>query len=200
VYGQSKINSNPREFLKLMNIKDRIVAGVIAGLGANIVKIAIEQTAQIMGLSKETGAKRAAGFFISPNKYNTPQGKVVGFLSDNTIAAFLGIFASYLFTFSGKDHYLLKGAVIGNMSWSAMYGILGQMGASKMKPNDPGTALTSFVAHSAFGVTKSYILNKIADPGLYKPHYEALGVPEKHPQLKVDTLTKEDEEVLIDVR
>ncbi len=162
-----------------MKLKDRLIAGAIAGCAANVVKIGIEQIAQRMGYTKETGCKKAAGFFISNRKYNIPQGKVVGIIADNTIAGFLGVATSYLFTFTGKDNWFLKGAIIGNMSWSSMYGVLSQIGATKMKVNDPNTYLTSFVSHTAFGITNSYLLTKIIDPGLYKPHFESLGVPEK---------------------
>lgn len=181
-----------------MKIKDRLIAGAIAGLGANLVKIAIEQTAVKMGLSKETGAKRAAGFFITARKFNTPQGKVLGFLADSTIAGFLGVFSSYLLTFTGKDYALLKGAAVGNISWSSMYGVLAQMGASKIKSNDPMTFLTSFISHTAFGITKFYIVTKITDPGLFKPHYESLGVPENKTKFKSMEET-EDKEALLNI-
>ncbi len=171
-----------------MKIKDRLVVGVIAGLGANVIKIGIEQAALRMGLTKETGAKKAAGFFVSARKYNTPQGKVVGFLADNTIAGFLGVFAAYLFTFTGKDNYIFKGAAIGNMSWSSFYGIMTQMGATKTKSNDPNSFLASFVSHTAFGITKSVILTRIADPALFKPHFESLGVPENDTMPLTETM------------
>jgi len=157
-------------------IKDRLFAGVIAGLGANMIKTSIEHTAQALGLTKETGVKKAAGFFLTPRKVGTPKGKVIGFLGDNTIAASLGIFTSYLFSFSGKDYPVLKGIVIGNFSWSAMYGIMSQFGATKVRSNDPNTYLISMLSHTIFGITQAYLLTKITDPGLFKPH-KSLGEP-----------------------
>jgi hypothetical protein len=142
--------------------------------------MAIEHAAYARGLSKETGTKKAAGFFISPGKYHTRQGKLIGFTADNTVAAFLGVLGSYLFSFSGKDNYILKGLATGNFSWSSMYGVMSRFGATKASSNDPNTTLTFMISHAAFGITKSYILTKITDPGLFKPHFEPLGLPERN--------------------
>jgi hypothetical protein len=60
-----------------------------------------------------------------------------------------------------------------------MYGVMSQFGASRVKSNDPATSLTYMVSHAAFGITKAYVLTKIADPGLYKPHFAPLGLPEQ---------------------
>lgn len=43
-------------------ISDRLIAATLAGLGANVVKMSIEQTAQALGLTKETGIKKAQAF------------------------------------------------------------------------------------------------------------------------------------------
>ena len=163
------------------------MSGIAAGLAANFVKMAVEHTAYRLGFSKETGAKKAAGFFISPRKYHTLQGKLVGLSADFTIAAALGIVGSYLFTASGRDHYLLKGLAVGDLSWSAMYGVMSQFGATKVKANDPNTALTFMFSHTAFGLTKAFLLNKITNPGLYQPHFQSLGRPVRPIEEKDET-------------
>ena len=158
--------------INIEKISDRLIAGVLAGLGANVVKMSIEQTAQALGLTKETGRKKAAGFFLSPRKTNTPKGKFIGCIGDNTVAAFLGVFASYLLTQTGKDYALLKGMVIGNFAWSTMYGIMTQLGVTKVKSNDPNTCITSMFYHTAFGITTVYLLTKIASPELFEPDFK----------------------------
>jgi len=153
-------------------IKDRLVAGLIAGLGANVVKTLIEHVCQSKGLTKETAVKKAAGFFLSSRKANTPKGKMVGIFSDNTIAGFLGVLSSYMLTLTGKDYPVLKGMVIGNIFWSTMYGVMAQLGATKVRSNDPRSFLASMLSHTAFGITSHYLLTKIADPDLYQSNLE----------------------------
>jgi hypothetical protein len=156
----------------MKKLKDRYIAGVIAGMGANLVKMSVEHTLQFFGLNKETGIMKAAGFFLSPSKVKTPKGKLIGLIGDFTVSGCLGVFTSYLLTLTGKDYYLLKGLSMGNMSWSFMHGVLTQLGATKVKSNDPNSQISSMIAHTLFGVTSSYLLVKIADPELFfEPHH-----------------------------
>ncbi len=161
----------------MRKIQDRIVAGVIAGLGANLVKQAIERSAVMTGISKRTAVPQAAGFFLPKRKVNKPLGDVLGVLADNSIAAGLGVFESYLFTFTGSDHPVIKGMAIGHLTWTASYGVLAKLGASSVKPKDPPTQLVSWLAHTAFGISKGLILRAITDPRVFRPHYRSLGEP-----------------------
>ncbi|UMZ72619.1 hypothetical protein [Natranaerofaba carboxydovora] len=160
-------------------IKDRLIAGALSGIAANVVKIGIEHASKTFGYTEETGMDKAAGFFLSPSKVMTPKGKLIGFIGDTTIAGALGVFASYLMTITGKDYYALKGLTIGNMSWSTMYGVMASLGSTTTKSDEPNTYLTSLISHTAFGITKAYILVNIADSGIFKPHYQALGKPKE---------------------
>ena len=153
---------------------------MVAGLCANAFKTTVEHTAYTLGLTKVTGVNKAAGFFLSSRKANTFKGKLIGLLSDNNMALLMGLFASYLFTFTGKDNPGLKGLVIGNLSWSIMWGIMSRFGATKVIVNDPNSHLTSMLSHTLFGITSTYLLTKIADPDLYDPHFKSLDMP--HPQ------------------
>jgi len=183
----------------MQKIRDRLIAGAIAGVAANVVKMGIEHSSQFLGLTQETGMKKAAGFFLSPRKTMSPKGKIIGFIGDYSIAAFLGVFASYLMTFTGKDYYLLKGLTVGNFSWSFMNGVLAQLGGSKVKANDPNTYLTSFIAHTAFGLTKAYILVNIIDSGLFKPNFNSLGKPSETSNNRSPEVETEDKEKNKDV-
>ena len=94
----------------MKKITDRFFLGVIAGLGGNLSKIALERIAvQLFGF-KETGAKKAAGIFLKKKDVNSVPGKILGNIADNMIAAGLGITCIYSLTLTGRDYYLLKGA------------------------------------------------------------------------------------------
>ncbi|OWZ84375.1 hypothetical protein [Natranaerobius trueperi] len=163
----------------IKKINDRVLAGIIAGLGANILKNAIEQFAFKSRYSKNTGIMKAVGFFMPKRKIKTQLGKLNGFLADNAVAAFLGVCTSYLFTFTGKDYSLVKGIAMGDLTWSFAYGVLARLGASSIKEQDPKTSFTLMISHAAFGLTSAILLTKLVNPNLYKPHFKSLGSPKR---------------------
>jgi len=170
----------------MKKIRDRLMAGVVAGLCANVVKMLIEHTSYALGTTDETGMKKAAGFFLPSRKIMTARGRIIGFIGDNTIAALLGVSASYLLSLTGRDYSTWKGLAIGNLSWSVLYGVLAQFGATKVRSKNPNTYLTSMISHTAFGVMETYLLNKLTDPGLFEPDPASLGEPEEIPGETVD--------------
>lgn len=156
----------------MAKINDRIVAGIVAGLTANLLKQAIEWTAYYLDITQEVGSDKAAGFLLPKNKIKTKMGRVIGIASDSTIAAGLGIFSAYFFTFTGSDHPVIKGLSIGNATWSAVYGIMTRMGVSSSVYRDPKTVAVAWLAHSVFGITKALVLKGISDPSLFgKPEW-----------------------------
>lgn len=156
----------------MQKIKDRVTAGIVAGLMANLVKQAVEWTAYHFDISQEVGSEKAADFLLPKGKIKTPIGRAVGVAADSTIAAALGVFGVYVLTLTGKDHYILKGISIGNLTWSAIYGVLSRMGVSSSVYRDPKTTAVEWLAHAAFGITKESLIVRICDPSLFgKPQW-----------------------------
>jgi hypothetical protein len=153
-----------------MKIKDRVTLGVIAGLGANIVKLGVEQFFVSRKMASQIGITKAAGIHLHKTDINSTRGKAVGILTDMTIAATLGVAGTYLLTHTGRDNKFLKALALGNISWSFMYGFLGSMGASSVKKSDPKTSLTQWFSHTAFSLTKLYLIDKLGDQRLFKPN------------------------------
>lgn len=71
----------------MKKIKDRFLLGAIAGLGGNLVKIAVERAAIRLFGFNETGAKKAADIFLKKKDVPTLPGKALGLVADNMIAA-----------------------------------------------------------------------------------------------------------------
>lgn len=111
----------------MQKIRDRFIAGVIAGLIANLPKQAIEWTAYSLGIAKEVGSEKAAGFFLPRSQVKTPMGRFIGIVSDHIVAAGLGLFDVYLMTFTGGDYPVLKGIACGHATWGAAYGVMSVM-------------------------------------------------------------------------
>ena len=160
----------------MKKIQDRFVAGAISGLGDNIVKNMIQRGALMLGIAKETSQRQGAGFFLRRRKVDQPMGDVIGMLTDNALAAGIGVVGSYLFTVTGRDHPFIKGVTHGHLSWLVAYRILARMGANPIKSADPVTQGVTWFSHGAFGITQAYLLRAIADPSLFEP--EAWGMPD----------------------
>ncbi len=128
----------------MIKIKDRMILGVVAGLGANAVKLAISSVFQKLNWSEIGGPERAAGMLIPPHLLLKNLGKLVGYLADAAVAGLIGSVSVYAFSFFGKDKAVLKGALAGQATWTFLYGVLGTMGATKVAPVGPKTVLTEF--------------------------------------------------------
>lgn len=153
----------------MKKIKDRFWLGVISGLGGNVAKVAVERFFNHTGFSKANGCTTAAGIFLKKSDVATPFGKAVGYIEDNMIAAGLGVTCTYWFTLMGKDKYLLKGAGLGALEWSALYGVLSNMGATSIYPVKPKDAIATFISHLAFGTVKGMITVHLGDNRLFRP-------------------------------
>lgn len=162
----------------MKKITDRFWLGVISGLGGNLVKMAIEESFKRKGIIKTTAIEKASGIFLNKSDISTPQGKLVGIITDNMIAGALGITCSYWLTLMGKDKYLLKGGFLGAFEWTAMYGALSRIGATSIFPVKSIDALIGFVSHFAFGMTKIAIIANLGDSRLFQPKNLSLKLDE----------------------
>ncbi|KJS16210.1 MAG: hypothetical protein VR69_09975 [Peptococcaceae bacterium BRH_c4b] len=165
----------------MKKITDRFWLGIIAGIGGNLAKNTVEGIFTRKGLLKSTAKQKAAGIFVRKADINTPQGKLLGAVADNMIAAGLGITCIYWLTLMGKDKYFIKGAGLGAAEWTTLYGVMSKIGATAIYPIKPREALISLLSHFAFGATKMAIAVNLGDSRLFKPGNLTLEIdnPEK---------------------
>lgn len=148
-------------------IRDRLILGVISGLTGNVPKLGLVELARRRGWAEVTGPTKAAGMLVSRKRLSTAEGRVVGYIADGIIAALLGVASVYLLSVTGRDKAALKGAISGQVIWSALYGVLSTMGATTAHPTSPRTVLTEFVAHTAYGATTASVATLLGDPALF---------------------------------
>lgn len=160
----------------MKKITDRFWLGTISGLGGNLAKIAVEQISNKIGFSKSNGYTTAAGIFLKKSDLASPYGKAVGIIADNMIAMGLGVTCIYWLTLMGKDKNFLKGAGLGAAEWAVLYGVASRIGATSIFPVKPKDALSTFISHLVFGVTKMTIAVNIGDERLFKPSNLALEI------------------------
>lgn len=148
-------------------IKDRMILGTLAGLGANIVKNILGASAMKLELAEIDGPHRAAGMLVPPHKIADPKGKLVGVLADSIMAGTLGVASLSILKLFGKKHAVIKGGLVGAGMWTMLYGVLGTLGATKVNPVSPSTVLTEFVEHTVFGAVTAGLITKMADPSIF---------------------------------
>lgn len=148
-------------------IKDRLLLGAVAGIGANIVKNIISRTAMKLGLAEIGMPERAAGILVPSHKITTPGGKVVGHLADHIIAIMLGTATVYTLSVTGKDRPVIKGMLAGQVAWAAFNGVLATMGATRVSPISPKTVLMELFTHTVHGGTAAYLATRLGDPSLF---------------------------------
>lgn len=162
----------------MKKISDRFLLGLVSGLGGNLAKIAIEQVFNRTSVSKSNGYTTAAGIFLKKSDIATPYGRVVGILADNMIAGGLGVTCIYWLTLMGKDNYLIKGAGLGAVEWGTLYGVSSKLGATTIYPVKPKDAISAFISHLVFGMTKIAIAVHLGDSRLFKPDNLTLEIDE----------------------
>ena len=151
----------------MAKIKDRVLLGFAAGLGANTLKLSLGLIFKKLKWADIDGPVRAAGMLIPPHTVAKKSGKLVGYLADSAIASLIGIGAVYSLSVTGKDKSAFKGAMFGQAAWTFLYGALGTMGATKINPVSPGTVLSEFASHTAYGALVTTLATKLGDSSLF---------------------------------
>ncbi|KJS87823.1 MAG: hypothetical protein JM58_02970 [Peptococcaceae bacterium BICA1-8] len=141
-------------------LRDRILAGTIAGMIATIFKTIPNIILWKMGIVQHSYLHLAAAALISPQDVNTPLGLIIGVAVDIITGGTLGLLIIYLFKITGRDYWWYKGLIIGNAIWLWGLGVTINFGASKMVPLDPVFRLTSLAEHQIFGLVVAYLIIK----------------------------------------
>ena len=163
----------------MRKIKDRMLLGVIAGLGGNVVKLTLSTIFQKLKWAELGSPERAAGMLIPPHTLMHKKGRMVGYLADSVVSGLLGTASVYAFSTFGKNKATLKGALAGQASWTFLYGVLGTMGVTKVSPVSPNTVLSEFVSHTAFGATSAFIITRLGDSSLFDGTIPISATPSK---------------------
>ncbi|NLG84755.1 MAG: hypothetical protein GX493_09180 [Firmicutes bacterium] len=93
--------------------QDSIVMGALAGTVGNLVKEFVVCPMYFLGWIHYPFVHLAASFFVKRSTIRNPLSLAKGFLTDYSVAAILGIFLLYVLTYTGKDHAVFKGMLLG---------------------------------------------------------------------------------------
>jgi hypothetical protein len=150
-------------------IKDRLILGLIAGLGANLIKEAIAETGVHSGLAKYTCKRIIPLVLLNKKEAKTWKGWALGITSDMTIAGLTGILLTYILSFTGKDYSRLKGIIVSNGILDQVFNAF-SMTLPQVK-KDPNSNLLCRGIHAVFGITAAFIITSLGDPTLFGKNY-----------------------------
>lgn len=156
----------------MYRIKDRLILGLIAGLGANLIKEAIAETGVYSGLTKYTCRRMIPQVLLNKKEAKTWKGLALGTTTDMTIAGLTGILITYTLSFSGKDYSKLKGILVSNGLLDQVFNVFTRFLPDVKK--EPNSNLLCRGVHAVFGITAASIITSLGDPALFGQNHSSL--------------------------
>ncbi len=141
-------------------LKDRILAGTMAGMTASFLKTIPNIILWRMGVVEHMYLFIASSALISPEDVTKVWGLILGVVVDIITGGTLGLLIIYLLTFTGRDYWWYKGLIVGNIVWLFGLGLAINFGAARIVPVDPIFRLTSLIEHQIFGLVGAYLIIK----------------------------------------
>jgi uncharacterized membrane protein YagU involved in acid resistance len=142
-------------------VKDRLVAGGLAGMIAGFIQYAYGLITEAIGITD-----RAFGQFseivLSSRIYTGVLGFVIGLLAHLAVTIMFGVLFAYLIEKSSSRYYLLKGAGYGLVLWFLLSGFGTVARLPLFEDIPPLAALDILIGSLLYGVTLGYVL-KIID-------------------------------------
>lgn len=140
--------------------KDRVVIGSIAGIIGSLCKDLPNFILYKMGVVKFLYAHLAASAQIDQREVYSAAGWMMGFLADMITGGAIGVVAIRFLDRFGSDYWWFKGCIIGNTIWLFGLGVILNLGAVNLIPNDPVFRFTSLFDHLLFGLVMVYLIHK----------------------------------------
>ncbi|MDW7651780.1 MAG: hypothetical protein SCK29_05750 [Bacillota bacterium] len=151
-----------------MQIKDRLILGMVAGLGGNAVKTLADEILLKQKISKRSFRSTAAGVWVSKEKEATNfNGQVLGALFDFGLGSMGGIGMTYLLSKTGRDHVLAKGVLSGIAVGSTITATLSAFPQNKVKPKDAASNLAYMFSHAIYGIITTATIAKLGHSSLF---------------------------------
>ncbi|MCR3921428.1 MAG: hypothetical protein NUK65_02790 [Firmicutes bacterium] len=151
----------------MLKIKDRVALGVLAGLGGNLVKTAIDELSYQMRISQRSFRETASGVWVSKRQSRSVKGQILGGLLDFGMGAVGGIGTVTLLSKTGRDKLLVKGLVSGVAMGSTVTALASAFPQNRVRPKDAASNLSYMVSHAIYGVVTTYVAAKLGDPSVF---------------------------------
>lgn len=144
-------------------LRDRLTLGVLAGLVGNAAKNAVDVVLRAGRQDQMGFSDLAARIFVPKQEAVTDAGRFLGRLADYGLAAAYGVPTVYLLSRTGTDSLLLKGSLMGVVTWGVGLGLARNLGLGKTGPLDAGANLRMLLAHVVGGMVTAQVAACLAD-------------------------------------
>ncbi|MDX9872891.1 MAG: hypothetical protein RBT41_10805 [Clostridia bacterium] len=155
----------------MKKIKDRLTLGLLCGFLGNIPKTILNEVSYRKGLEKTRYGEIVTGIFMPKKQAQSKDGVTFGVAGDYLLASMLGIPLVYLFTYTGKDNYGLKGWVGGMAGMGLFRALIANIGPGKTYPKDVLSNSMMSISSTLWGITAATLIVHWGDERLFKTIY-----------------------------
>lgn len=141
---------------------DIVVVGIIAGTGANIIKIAADVVLYELGFSKFFCFHVTSGVILAPKWFDTVHVLLIGALTDFIFAGTLGVILSLFLLFIPGRYLLIKGIGFSLAAWLFLCIMVVEKASMWRLLTDPWHAYHSFFIHQLWGVTATVLVLRLS--------------------------------------
>ena len=140
-------------------MRDTITIGTIAGLIGTIGMHITNSILKSFGIVKITTLQIASSLFLNWDQIDTIYGQLVGYINHFFIGAIVGVVIAFVYKFTGKDFFLVKGLGITGLSYLAALGFITPLLKSVPQiRNDPSSLFGHIIAYIVFALIASFII------------------------------------------
>lgn len=143
-----------------MVFRDKVLAGTIAGMVASLFKDLPNFILYKLNIVHYLYLHFAASAQLFPGDIDSNIGYIIGFLADIITGGAVGFTLILFLSYFGYDYWWYKGLIAGNALWLFGLGVILNLGAVHLIPNDPVFRFTSLFDHQIFGLVASYLITK----------------------------------------
>lgn len=158
-------------------IRDRVLLGLVAGITGNLVKNGLDLVVRPPRPGKIGFAEVAGGIFVPRRETASGAGRWLGRAADYGLAAVYGIPTVYLLSYTGSDGHLLKGALMGVLTWGLGLGVARNVGVSSTYPQSATANLRMLLGHLAGGMATAQTAVMLGEPELFRRDRERRTIP-----------------------
>ncbi len=158
--SQKKNNSNTYFLKGAFKLKDRLIAGGLAGLIAGVIQNAYGAIVKAVGITDRSFSDFAEVLVMNKTA-QTITGGIVGFIGHIIVGIMFGVLFSYIIFLTSHKYNLLKGVGYGAILWFLLMGFGTIFNLTQFKDIPPVPALTTFIGALIYGVALAYSLKMI---------------------------------------
>ena len=152
---------------RVLKLNDSIVVSVFSGLlgtlvmdGSNLILWKLRKTETLYG-------HIAGSIFMRPYRVNQRKNFWLGQVTHLISGAIMAYPLNYILKKTGKDYYLLKGALFGGTLWEIIYGMGQRFNIYTTKPHMTKTHFAELFNHILYGIVTVQALVSLSESSIF---------------------------------